>query len=200
MSAVSVDTPPAVYLLADHLDAALAAGEDLLAVGNAWPVVRTARSSRCPDAIALRRGLERTTVEAIRSAEMRVLSRCLLARERAGEVAREVPALRPLARLFASGLTVLADPVPACGAATDQDFATGDSMPAYLRQRGILDAEAAGMPESEPIAISEGFLVAGLVPLGVLMDQVATLLDGLDALYDLYAPAEALAQEPAAAA
>ena len=36
MSADAPRAPLSVYMLADHLDAALAAGEDLVAAGAAW--------------------------------------------------------------------------------------------------------------------------------------------------------------------
>ena len=42
------------------------------------------------------------------------------------------------------------------------------------------------MPTRAPIGAGDGFLVARRVPLGVLLDLVATFLDALEAEFDLF--------------
>jgi hypothetical protein len=184
----STPTPlaPAVTLLADHLDAALAAGEDLVAVASAWPPAAAPRRHATSADIARLRHAQRATVEAVRAAEMRLLGRVLKARERAEELARIASPFKPLVRLFAAGTAVLADAVPACGDAAEHDFASGDSLLAYWRSRGLVDDETASLADDAVLTIDDAFLVAGLAPLGVVMDLVAMLLDALDAHYDLY--------------
>lgn len=187
MTSDTRDLPPAVYQLADHLDAALAAGEDLIAAFGSWPHGPIRWRGTNAEAIAARRFAERATIEAVRSAEMRVIARVIKARERAGELGRFGTPFGPLLRLFTAGTAVLADAVPACGDATREDFATADGLIAYLRRRGVIDPDVASFADDEPIATADAFLVAGLAPLAALMDTVALLLDSLDAHYDLYA-------------
>lgn len=186
MTSTPTPLPPAVTMLADHLDAALAAGEDLVAVASAWPPAAALRRQATSADITRLRHAQRATIEAVRAAEMRLVGRVLKARERAEELARLASPFKPLVRLFAAGTAVLADAVPACGDAAEQDFATGDSLLAYWRSRGLVDDETASLADDAVLAIDDTFLVAGLAPLGVLMDVVAMLLDALDAHYDLY--------------
>lgn len=182
--------PPAVTLLADHLDAALAAGEDLTALASAWPAAVSPRRLGSSADVARLRHAQRTTIEAVRAAEMRLVARVLKARERATELARHASPFRPLVRLFVAGTAVLADAVPACGDAAEQDFATGDSLLAYWRSRGLVDDETAQLANDSVLMIDDSFLVVGLAPLGVVLDLVAMLLDALDAYYDLYPESE----------
>ncbi len=57
----------------------------------------------------------------------------------------------------------------------------------FLRQRGLLAPDVAGLEGLSQLAVSEDYLVAGRIRLGTLMDLVATFLDTLDVLFDLYA-------------
>lgn len=210
MTSTPDQLPPVVTLLADHLDAALAAGEDLTAMAGAWPAAVAPRRLGSSAEVARLRHAQRTTIEAVRAAEMRLVARVLKARERAEELARLATPFKPLVRLFVAGSAVLADAVPACGDAAEQDFATGDSLLAYWRSRGLVDDETPRLADDAVLAIDDAFLVVGLAPLGVVMDLVAMLLDALDAHYDLYperdttvAPSEETSVEvvsPAAAA
>lgn len=192
--------PPAIYQLADHLDAALAAGEDLVAALEAWPKGPVATRGMGADAIAALRFAQRTTIEAVRCAEVRLIARLVTARERAGDVARHASLFKPLARLFTSATAVLVDAVSDCGDATHVDFATGDAITAYLRSRGIVDGEAPGIADDEPISVGDEFLVAGLAPLGALLDSVAMFLNSLDLHYDLYPALERDGDKPPAEA
>lgn len=176
--------PAAALLLADHLDSALAAAEDLEATARAWPT-----ATDIPD-IVERRAAERRVIERVRAFEAVLIGRVLRARERARELAREEAIFASLARLFTGGTAALADAVAELGDASGSDFATGDCLVAYLRRRGVIDAEAGGLPEDCPPVIDGGFLVAGRVALGPLGDMIIALIDALEAEYDLYGDAD----------
>ncbi len=178
------EVPAAALLLADHLDAALAAAEDLEATPAAWPQPGTI------DDISERRAAERRVIERVRAFEAVLIGRVLRARQRAHELAREEAIFASLARLFVGGTAPLADAVTELGDASHADFATGDCLVAYLRRRGVIDAEACGMPEGKALTIDADFLVAGRVPLGPLVDMIVALIDALEAEYDLYCEAE----------
>ena len=97
--------PASVYLLADNLDAALAAGEDLLKSCVTWH----AGNSRAAEEVAARRIEERRATEAIRTLEMIAVARVLKSRERAAELAREDANLKPIAKLYEGGTALLLD-------------------------------------------------------------------------------------------
>jgi hypothetical protein len=54
---------------------------------------------------------------------------------------------------------------------------------AFLRSRGLLAADAAGLELVSRLAVGDGYQVAGRIPLGTLLDLVATFLDSLDRLH-----------------
>ena len=66
------------------------------------------------------------------------------------------------------------------------DFDTGDTASAFLRSRGLIARDAAGLERLSQLAVGEDYLVAGRIHLGTLLDLVATFLDTLDLLFDLY--------------
>jgi hypothetical protein len=183
----SAPIPPAAYLLADHLDAALAAGEDLVGLGFAWRAAVAASAAE----LAEIRAAERTTVERIRLLEASLLARILRGREHARELARGDARIAGVARLFLAGTTVLLDAVAETGDATVLDFESGDGLLAYLRSRALIAADAASPAAYATIKVDEGFLVAQRLPLGGLLDLAATFLDTLELHYELYAAADA---------
>jgi hypothetical protein len=178
--------PPAAYLLADHLDAALAAGEDLVGLGIEW---RAAVAASAAELVEIR-AAERAVVERIRALEVALLARIMKGRERARELARADSRVAGVARLFVAGTAVLRDAIAECGDATDLDFESGDGLLAYLRGRALLAAECAGPAPYARITVDEGFLVAQRLPLGTLLDLVASCLDTLELHYELYAAAD----------
>jgi hypothetical protein len=175
-------TPAAAYLLADNLDAALAAGEDLLKSSLTWH----SGNARSADDIAVNRVEERQAVETLRSLEMILVARILRSRERADELLKRDPRLKPLAKLYNAGTAFLQDAVSEIGDPSAQAFETGDGTTAYLRGRGLIAADAPAPAEAEAIALTEEFLVAARIPLGTLMDLAAMFLDTLETHYDLY--------------
>ncbi|MGH1420012.1 MAG: hypothetical protein ACRBCJ_14240 [Hyphomicrobiaceae bacterium] len=180
-------TPACVYLLADHLDAALAAGEDLIKAGLKW----TAHQSAGQTSPLVDHTEQRETLEEIRTLELLIIARVLQARDRANEVAEYSTMFRTLAKLFVSGTTNLRDIIESCGDSTAVDFQTGDGTTSYLRSRGLIQPDAAcirdgGDAMATAEAIETNFLVAARLPLSILLDNVATFLDALDTSFELY--------------
>jgi hypothetical protein len=174
--------PASVYLLAEHLDAALAAGEDLTSVLYVWSGPPPQDSDELVDFRARRRG----AIEKIRTFELAMLARLLMGREWAVTVATEDERFRPVARLYVAGTATLLDATAECADLSAEDFETGDDLTAYLRGRGLIAADAASLPDAAPIAANETFLVAKRAPLSVLLDLVASFLDALEAEFDLF--------------
>jgi hypothetical protein len=158
---------PVIYLLGDHLDAALAMGEDLLtervALAEAEQKLNMARLVRQNGELA-------DFLDSVRTLELSLIARLLQARRRAEEVKRSESRLKPLISLFVGGTAALVDAAEELGDTTNAAFDTGDAAQAHLSQ----------------LAVSEDFLVAGRIRLGTLLDLVATFLDTLDVMFELY--------------
>lgn len=165
-----------VYVVADHLDGILAAGEDILK----QRVDLAAEPAGQMPGEALRR-----FVELVRSLEMILVAHALQARTRAKELVDADAPLKRLLALFAGGTAVLEDAVAELGDATLSDFDTADDPLAYLRSRGLLAADAGSLRCVERLVIGEDFLVVERISLGVLLDLAAAALDALDDCYDL---------------
>lgn len=173
-----VHVPPSVYLIADNLDAALASGEDLTASASNW--VTGDVSDPCVS-VAQRWALSR-----FRAHELSLVARIVQARLHIAELSREVPRFRPLAQLFVSATTDLADVFEELHEQVEANFDTGGGRDAYLRSRGLLNIDAAGLADADTPIIGDDFLVAGKLPLGICMDLIAEFLDALDGTFDLY--------------
>ncbi len=174
--------PPTVYLLADNLDAALAAGEDLLKSLLVWQV----GAARDGDAIAEVRARQRADLQSIRTLEQVLLARVLKSRERAEEIGKRDPRFGSVARLYNGGTAILIEAVADFGDAASHDFETGDGMVSYLRSRGLIGAEDAGPAEGQVLVVTEEFLIARRLRLGTLLDLVAMFLDTLEIHYELF--------------
>lgn len=174
--------PAGVYLLAEHLDSALAAGEDLTSVLFIWP----GKPPRDPDAIAELRAGQRTAIERIRTFELTLISRVLKGRDWAQEVAETEERFAMMARLYLAGTAVLLDAVEECADISAADFDAGGGLLGYVRGRGMIAADAPALSDTAPLVAGENFLVAKRIPLGPLMDLVAMFLDTLEAEYDLF--------------
>jgi hypothetical protein len=183
MTPLERPVPASVYLIADNLDAALAAGEDLLRQSHDYESVHLA-STFAP---ALAAGSERGFVELVRALEMTICARVLQIRDRSRELAKEDPRFKPMASLFSSGTAALWDAVADLGDRTNTDFQTGDDVVTYLRSRAILAADAGTVSRFGRLSPTETFLVAERIELGVLMDLCATYLDRLEDFYELFA-------------
>lgn len=184
MSKTSLTIPASAYLLADHLDAALAAGEDLLATAFE-PTSCEALS--CGKEIGTARAAQRHTVERIRGLELALISRSIRAREWAQDLARSDDRFKAVAGLFVGGTAPLVDAIAECADATTHDFESGDGILAYLRRHGVVAGDVEVISEAEAIRVNEEFLIARRVPLRALLDLVAAFLDALELHFDLYA-------------
>lgn len=182
MPSAGLAAPAVVYLLADHLDAALAAGEDLLKSNLSW----NAADARLADGLNQRRHEERAAIEAARALEMVLLARVLKSRECAQDLAKTDSYFKLIARLYTSGTEIIAD---AASELTDEQaeaFDVGNGMTGYLRSRGLIDEDAAAPLDATALPVTEQFRVAGRMALGPLLDLVAMFLDTLETHYELY--------------
>ena len=175
---------PSIYLLGDHLDAALAMGEDLLTEKVALDT--PAGKSPLRDWMRQNRDLN-DFLSTVRTLEYAMTARLLQARKRAEELKRSGSRLRPLIALFVAGTAPLADAAAELGDTDARDFQSADAALTFLRGRGLLAADAAGLEGLPRLAITEDYQIAGRIRLGTLLDLVATFLDTLDLLFDLYA-------------
>ena len=183
MTASATPKHPSIYLLSDHLDAALAMGEDLLtekvALADAAQNLTMARLVRQNRELA-------EFLTTVRTLELSLTARLLQARKRAEEMRRHESRLKPLIALFVGGTAPLVDAAMELGDTTMHDFDTGDTAFAFLRSRGLIARDAAGLERLSELRVSEDYLVAGRIRLGTLLDLIATFLNSLDLLYDLY--------------
>jgi hypothetical protein len=180
----NIQSPASVYLVADHLDAALAAGEDLLEVTSALAAPFATQATKV---VEMQLSVQRRFVERVRTLELVMVLRVLQARRRAEDLRRADARVAPMAGLFIGGTAALADAVAELGDCTVVDFQTGDDAIAYLRSRGVIGVDAPGVMSLDQLAVGPEFLVAGRIALGPLVDLAATFLDTLEMFYELYA-------------
>ncbi len=177
-----------IYRLADHLDATLAMGEDLLrCAADIAPLPAAADHA----AIVERQHAITIFARSVRALELGIVSRLLQARTRAIEVRDVHPRFQPLLALFVGGLAPLAD------AAQGRDGGLGDISAAalssgadalqFLRSRAVVPAGTQSLAGFQKAQITDTYLLAERIPLGTLLDMVATALDALDLAFDLYA-------------
>lgn len=177
----------ALYLLADHLDAALAAGEDLLATR----LPPLAELDQIED--ATERELARFVSRLVRL-EASLVGRVLQARRRLAELPRVETDVRQLARLFVAGTACLEDMIPDLGNPMGTRFDSGlDRLP-FLRDRGLLAADAACLALYDPLEVGNSYRLYGKIEVGPVLDLVSRLLDVLDDHHDLYAEQDVVSQ------
>ena len=181
MSRYAARAPLSVYLLADHLDGALAAGEDLVARGHDWRSL--AEDPGEPSEFATP---QRRIAEEVRGLELMLIARVLKARTHASSLAEVDDRFRAVGTLFASGTAVLLDAVTECGDARGEDFETGDDIVSYIRSRGLIAPDAADVRGAAELTIDDSFLVAKRIALGPLLDMASAFLDALDSQYELF--------------
>ncbi|RUO97886.1 hypothetical protein [Hyphomicrobium sp.] len=183
--------PLSVYMLADHLDAALAAGEDIISRGIQW----RALAEKPTDPVEFA-GRQRKIADEIRSLELMLIARVLKARGHALALAEYDDRFRAVGTLFASGTAILLDAVEESGDARSTDFDTGDDLVAYVRSRGLIAPDAAAIRSASDLTIDDSFLVAKRMALGPLLDMAAAFLDALDIQYELFVEDDTVAAKP----
>jgi hypothetical protein len=187
---------PGLFLLGDNLDAALAMGEDLLTE----KVVLAEPAQPLTMARLVRQNQELAEfLTNVRTLELSLMARLLQARKNAEEMRRREPGLKALISLFISGTSPLVDAAMDLGDTSVRDFETGDTATAFLRTRGLIERDAAGLERLAELRVTEDYLVAERIRLGTLLDLVATFLDSLDLMYDLYGEAADASAGPVAA-
>ncbi len=177
------NTDVTAYLLADHLDAMLAAGEDLLHVHQDLAPVPLETTG---DAARAEINALRHFVDATHTLELKLAMRGLQARERTDELRRLDTRLDLIAGLFIGGTAPLADAAEELGDETGVDFNTGDEVVSYLRSRALIPADSIGLISTDDLSVTPRFLVAGRIELSALLDLAATFLDALELFYELY--------------
>jgi hypothetical protein len=185
MSSEAPRAPLSVYMLADHLDAALAAGEDLVARGQDWRALVESQTANPGDEAEFASS-QRKITEDVRSFELMLIARTLKAREHARSLAAIDMRFAAVANLFASGTAILLDAVEECGDARQIDFDSGDDVVSYIRSRGLIAPDASNVLYPVQLVIDDAFLVAKRLALGPLLDMAAAFLDALDTQYDLF--------------
>jgi hypothetical protein len=181
MSKTAPMAPLPVYLLADHLDGVLAAGEDLVTCGADWRSL--AEYPGEPETFA---SSQRAIAEDVRGYELILIAHAIKAREHARSLSQTDKRFAPVADLFVGATAILMDAVSECGDATDDDFDTGDGLVAYVRSRGLIAPDAANVTNAAQLTIDDSFLVAKRLALGPLLDMAAAFLDALDTQYELF--------------
>ena len=101
--------PACAYMLADHLDAALASGEDILAAG--------ARLGEHGDKGANEPAALRSSIELIRALELALVTRVLKAREWSLQLMKVDARFKSAALLFIGGSAALVDALAAFASA-----------------------------------------------------------------------------------
>jgi hypothetical protein len=181
MSKPAPMAPLPVYLLADHLDGVLAAGEDLVTCGADWRSL--AERPGNPEDFARD---QRVIAEDVRGYELILVAHVIKSREHARTLSQTDKRFAPVADLFVGATAILMDAVTECGDATGDDFETGDGLVAYVRSRGLIAPDAANVTHSAQLTIDDSFLVAKRLALGPLLDMAAAFLDALDTQYELF--------------
>lgn len=173
---------PTVYLLADNLDAALAAGEDILKARHDPTIPAGLGGSELAERLAARQQF----IDRLRTLEFTLIQRVLLAREYASELALADGRFKMIAGLFISGSAPLLDAVADLGGQRDLDDPLRLDAVAYLRSRGVIGEDVAGLAGISEITIGETIMIAERIALGPLLDLIATFLDALELHYELF--------------
>ena len=173
--------PATIYLLADHLDAVLASGEDLIKLSTERDA-----ATRTDGGNPVWQNLH-ALVSSAGDLELGILARTLQARNLARDLRAYDQDIAPLLAVFSASTLVLADAAAELSDSTVADFDGGIDPLAYLRSRGVIAADAGTVDGSGTISIGEDFLIARRIALGPLMDLTAQLLDVLEAHYGLFA-------------
>ncbi len=177
------DLDPRLYWLVEHLDAALAAGEQLTSLSLE---VTEPTPTMGPRRLRTRVARFIRFVTQVRGLEASLIAHILQARRRVAELPRGRGPLRLLLDPFTSGTTVLLDAVAEYGDPAGFAFNTGADRLAYLRARGLIAGDSGALMPVTTFEISDSFLVAGRIELGALLDLVEAFLNALNTEFGLW--------------
>ena len=177
-----------IYRLADHLDATLAMAEDLL---HQSLDVAPLAAGDANAAITERNAALSAFAQTVRALELGMTARLLQARTRAIEVRHAQEQFAPLIGLFIGGTAPLADAAAGLGDGlgdiSELALTSGPDVLVFLKSRGIVDASVPALQAITSLAVGEGYVLAGHIHLGTLMDMLGAFLESLDLAFDLYA-------------
>ena len=181
-----------IYHLADHLDAILAAGEDLRALR---PIPRAKNPQRVVNApISMAQ-----FAKDIRLYEMSLVQRTKRARVHTRTIVPLDQRFAALGGLFVAGTAALEDAIEDLTQHETISFETANDPVQYFRSRAMIGETETYVKSVESLQINDTFLIAGKIKLGPLLDLAATFLDTLDRAFDLYPPLDGLETEKALA-
>lgn len=193
------DLDPRLYWLVEHLDAALAAGDQLMSLSLEVTEPTPAMGPR-----RLRNRVARFIrfVSEVRNLEASLIAHILQARRRVTELPRGRGPMRLLLDPFTSGTTVLLAAVAEYGDPAGLAFNTGADRLAYLRERGLIASDSGALMPVTTFEIGEGFRVAGRIELGPLLELVEAFLNALNIEFGIWHEradeVEGYVEEPAA--
>ncbi|MEO0729569.1 MAG: hypothetical protein AAFY64_04205, partial [Pseudomonadota bacterium] len=125
-------------------------------------------------------------VAKVRIYERTLVLRTLSARRWADVLRDEDPRFRAIIDLFVGGTAQLVDAAELTGISDGDRAAQPACDIAYLRSRGSLTPECAGVDPFKTVNFGDNFLIAETIPLAGLMDMTASFLDQLETHYDVF--------------
>jgi len=186
------DLDPSIYLLVEHLDAALNAGDHLTSMSMA---VTEPTAHMGPRGQRHREARFAAFVSRVRAQEASLIAHIVQARRRASELPRTRGQLKLLLDPFTSGTTVLLDAIADYGDPGAIAFNNGADRLAYLRARGLLPGDASALMPSARVEITDSFRVAGRIELGPLLDLCDAFLHALNTEFELWVEMSEEAEE-----
>jgi len=194
------DLDPRLYWLVEHLDAALAAGDQLMLLSLE---ITEPTPQMGPRRLRTRVARFIRFVNEVRGLEASLIAHILQARRRVAELPRGRGHLRLILDPFTSGTTVLLDAVAEYGDPSGYAFNTGADRLAYLRARGLIAGDSGALMPVTTLEIGESFLVAGRIELGPLLEMVDAFLQALNTEFGIWndmpeeiIPANDVGEEP----
>jgi hypothetical protein len=161
---------PALAVLMEHLNAALAHGETLLGMHLAL-TAQIDTGATVPAILRQNQALDGFARNLL-ALELALIARLVQARTCAAEAKRQDKRLVLILQLILGGTAVIADVAVSMTQQQATAFDTGGHAPAFLRARGVLFGAA--------LVVTEDYLVHGSLHLGTLMDLSAVALDKID--------------------
>lgn len=180
MSAEPAPSNHPVFLLAEHLDLTLAAIEDLQAC-------QPEEASNHPQRVVISQDVSaKDFVQLVRQHEMAAIVHVARARELTRKLVRRDARFANLGGLFVGGTAMLDEVVERMVDKTADDFATGGDPIGYLRARGMIDEDVGGLSPDQTLAVTDSFLLGGMIEIGPLAELIETFLNTIELHFDLF--------------
>jgi hypothetical protein len=186
----NIDAQPelgTICQLADHLDAVLAMGEDMV---KQSVIVVPLASGDANDTIAARQHALTGFARALRALELGIMSRLIQARLRAMELRPVHPGFSALIGLFLGGTAAFADAsttdLNRLGDISVSALASGPDVLQFFISRNVVPDTVRSLGQVTELACTEQYLLAEQIQLGPLLDMIAQFLESLDLAFNLY--------------